>query len=208
LQEEVIHYTADYLNIFFHLEVVVQPPIDDNIVPVSSKRFTGTDHEQLLTGYILTYLQKQMPDDCIALMAITAKDLYPGSGWNFVFGQATTKKRVGVSSIYRYTSSPLDSTNLYLCLARLIKTSSHEIGHMLGCKHCTHAVCLMNGSNSLEEADEIPNRPCSECLMKLQSNLQFDVKDRLTKLKEYFSKHHLEKDFLRSEEDIIAFTTN
>jgi archaemetzincin len=206
MQKKVINYTADYLRVFFELEVEIQSPIDDDIIPNAGKRFTGTDHEQLLTGSILTYLQKNIPDNCIARMAITAKDLYPGKGWNFVFGQATTKKRVGVSSIYRYTASPLDSSNFDICLERLIKTSSHEIGHMLGCKHCVHAVCLMNGSNSLEEADARPNRLCSECMMKLQWNLGFDTKKRLEKLKEYFEMHHLKKDFEVTRQDVVALS--
>src|SRR5258705_129015 len=110
---------------------IMLPKLDDSIVPDSLKRFRGTEQEQLLTIPILDYLQKNIPKDGLIVMAITSKDLYPGGGFNFVFGQARTKKRVSVSSIFRYSAEPIaDSLNYQTCLERLIKTSSHEMGHM------------------------------------------------------------------------------
>ena len=35
------------------------------------------------------------------MLAITAFDLWPGPGWNFVFGQASLTERVGVWSMAR-----------------------------------------------------------------------------------------------------------
>lgn len=194
-QLKVIQYTSDYLTLFFDREVIMLPNVGVNVVPDSLKRFRGTAQQQLFTTPILDYLLKNIPKDGLIVMAITSKDLYPGGGFNFVFGQARTKKRVGVSSIYRYSAELFaDSLNYQTCLERLIKTSSHEMGHMLSCKHCTNAVCVMNGANSLSEADSRPNRLCSECLRKLQWNLKFDVKSRLNKMNTYFSKHKIEKD--------------
>jgi archaemetzincin len=201
-QENIIIYTAEYLMYFFQLETVVLPAADDSMVLESSRRNIDTENEQLLTTPILNYLEQNIPKDGIGLMAITAKDLYPDPEWNFVFGQARTKNRVGVSSIFRYSDVPLDTTNYNVCLERLIKTSSHEITHMFSCKHCIHAVCVMNGSNNLGESDSRPNRLCSECLRKMQWNLEFNVKKRLTKLERFFAKHRLERDQLMMAEDL------
>jgi len=198
----VIKYTSNYLNIFFDREVITLPKLDDSIVPDSLKRFRGTEQEQLLTTPILDYLQKHIPKDGLIIMAITSKDLYPGGGFNFVFGQARTKKRVGVSSIYRYSNDLYDSIHYRQCLERLIKTSSHEMCHMLSFEHCKFAVCVMNGSNSLAESDSRPNRLCSECLRKLQWNLKFDIKSRLNKMLTYFSMHEIEKDCELSRTDL------
>lgn len=195
MQTKVIGYTADYLQIYFNLTVKTLNPISDNVIPEDKRRMREDGHEQLLTTYILNkILKKNIPSDAIVLMAITAKDLYPKDSWNFVFGQASLKERVGVSSIYWYSEEPLDSLNYSICLERLIKTSTHEIGHMFSIRHCTNAVCLMNGSNGLFESDEKPNSLCSVCLKKLYWNLGFDIKNRFLQSKLFFDKHHLHKD--------------
>jgi archaemetzincin len=56
----------------------------------------------VLTGYILhEILEPERPADALAYLALTATDLWPGRGWNFVFGEANLRERVGVWSIYR-----------------------------------------------------------------------------------------------------------
>ncbi|MBA4056523.1 MAG: Zn-dependent protease [Marivirga sp.] len=201
-QTNVVQFTADYLKIFFDLEVIILPILNDSIIPDSARRFHGTEHEQLLTTSILNYLQVNIPKDGLVIMAVTSKDLFPGGNYNFVFGQARTTKRVGVSSMYRYSDEPIDTLNYSISLERLIKTSSHEISHMLSCQHCTYSVCVMNGSNSLSESDSRPNRLCSECHSKLHWNLGFDVKLRLKKLRVYFSKHKLKRDHQLTIQDL------
>ena len=195
IQNDVLRYTAEYLQVFFGLKTIIAAPISDGVIPTRARRHHPETGEQLLTTYILyDILQKSIPPDAIVVMAVTAKDLYPSDKWNFVFGQASIKKRVGVSSIYRFTDTEMDSVTYPLCLERLIKTSSHEISHMFSCQHCTHAVCVMNGSNSLWESDQKPNRLCSECHYKLYWNLGFDIKDRLAALDQFFIKHKLRAD--------------
>ncbi len=73
---------------------------------------------------------------------------------------------------------------------------------MLSCLHCTYGVCVMNGSNSLPESDSRPNRLCSDCLRKLQWNLNFDVKLRVEKLQAYFSRHKLARDYQLTVQDL------
>lgn len=195
-ENKIIGYTAEYLEIFFDLKTIILPAISDRIIPDTARRTREEGYEQLLTSYILdNVIGKSIPKDAIVVMGITQKDLYPAESWNYVFGQARLKKRVGVSSFVRFYEGELDSANFQLCLTRFIKTSSHEIGHMFSCQHCTHAVCVMNGSNSLYETDERPNRLCSECLKKLYWNLGFDVKERMLALQTYFRKHNLTQDY-------------
>jgi archaemetzincin len=201
-QEAVIEYTRDYLSIFFQLETIELPVISDDIIPPTSKRVRENGSTQLLSTYILELLKKRIPKDGIALMAITEKDLYPKPEWNFVFGQASFHDKVGVSSIYRYSKETIDSNNYHLCLGRLISTSSHEIGHMFSIRHCTNAVCVMNGSNSLQESDSRPNRLCSECLQKLQWNFSMKIRERTRSLDSFFTKHRLTGDYNVSHEDL------
>jgi archaemetzincin len=209
IQNDVIRYTADYLAMYFGLETVVSDPIDDNIIPYTARRKREDGHEQLLTTHFLnSLLPARFPDDAIVVMAITEKDLYPAESWNFVFGQASLKKRIGVSSMYRYTIDFLDTLNYPVCLERLIKTSSHEIGHMFTCQHCTYAICVMNGSNSLYESDMRPNRLCTQCQKKLYWNLKFDVVERARKLSAYFKKHKLETDYKIISADLHVYVQN
>jgi len=47
---------------------------------------------------ILCLLRQRIPDDTFALLGITMVDLYPEPAWNFVFGEADTRHRVGIFS--------------------------------------------------------------------------------------------------------------
>ena len=42
------------------------------------------------------------PEDAVAVLGLTTSDLWPGEGWNFVFGQASLRDRIGVWSLYRF----------------------------------------------------------------------------------------------------------
>ncbi len=199
IQDSIIAYTADYLTIFFGLQTNILPPVSDIGIP---SRERG-DSQQLLTTHILdSILSPSLPKDAVVMMAVTAKDLYPGPTWNFVFGQARLKHRVGVSSIFRFTIGDLDALNYPICLDRLIKTSSHEIGHMFTIQHCIHSVCVMNGSNSLYETDSRPNRLCSVCLKKLHWNIGFDLQKRGHELMTFFKRHRLSLDHALAEQDV------
>ncbi len=194
-QNKILQYTAQYVESFFQLKTIVLNPISDSLIPKGSRRMRTGGYEQLHTLFILdSILLKNMPKNAIVLMGITAKDLYPEDSWNFVFGQAYTERRVGVSSLFRYSDVPIDSTNYNICLERIIKTSAHEIGHMFSCLHCIHALCVMNGSNNMEESDAAPNLLCSDCLKKLSWNLHFDNPKRFVELRRFYAKHHLERD--------------
>jgi archaemetzincin len=200
LQENVLHLTRDYVEIFFQQKTVLLKAISDS-VPALAFRKREDNHIQLLASYVLDSLLKdKTPEDGIVLMAISAKDLYPKSDWNYVFGLASYANRVGVTSIYRLQNQQLDTT-----LKRLINVSSHEIGHMMSIHHCTFAKCTMNGSNSMEETDVAPNRLCSECQKKLFWNLKYDNKQRLKQLTDFCRENNLNSDFdlLKSDWDAV-----
>jgi len=94
-------------------------------------------------------------------------DLYPEPSWNFVFGQASLRERVGVYSFARYDSAfygeARDRDYETLLLRRSCKVLAHETGHMFGLAHCIYFNCLMNGSNHLAESDRRPLHLCPVC---------------------------------------------
>jgi archaemetzincin len=208
LQDSIMNKVADYLTLFFSVRTIRLATVSYSVIPEKHVRKFSDGSEQLLTTDILNYLHNVMLEDGLVTMAITSKDLYAGANYNFVFGQARAKHRVAVSSLFRYYQDPLDSLGSHIVLQRLIKTSAHEIGHMFGCQHCTNAVCLMNGSNSLGESDSRPNRLCSECLHKLQWNLNLDVCSRQKALQEFFQLNNLKNDYGPGRRDLKALGEN
>ena len=123
---------------------------------------------QILSTYLLDdVLKPRLPNDAMAMIGLTAADLWPGEGWNFVFGQASLVERVGVWSIYRYGDPEKDVESFQRCLVRTLKVATHETGHMFSMAHCTLFECNMCGSNSLAESDVRPMWLCPYCMAKL-----------------------------------------
>jgi archaemetzincin len=127
-----------------------------------------------------------LPKDAICTLGITLGDLYPESSWNYVFGEATLSKRVGVYSLARYRAKfwgePETPASRRLATLRSFKVLAHEAGHMFSLVHCRRFECLMNGSNSLEEMDRATLELCPVCLKMLTYNLRFDVRSRYRRL--------------------------
>src|SRR5262249_51405827 len=151
--------------------------------------------EQLLTTSLLNgVLRPDRPDDALAYLAFTAGDLWPGMGWNFVFGQASLRERTGVWSLHRHGDPAGGPEAFRLCLRRTLATASHETGHILTMQHCTAFACNMNGSNSLEEADRQPLHPCPVCLRNLCWNLQVEPAEHCRRLRDFCREHGLADD--------------
>jgi archaemetzincin len=171
---------------FFMMEVVVLPPSDMAQQHITSRRNPHTGQTQLLTGDILHALEAGLPKDAFALLGITMTDLYPDPSWNFVFGQASPRARVGVYSFARYNpgfygqAPTADSRKLML--RRSCKVLAHETCHMFGIMHCVWFHCLINGSNNLAESDSRPLHLCPVDLRKLQWSTGFDVVERYRRL--------------------------
>ncbi len=207
VQERIVQRTREYLAIFYQLETILLDPVSDSGIPDTAWRMNG-NNIQLYTPFIFNrFLKGKTPADGYALMAISEKDLYPSPSWNFVFGIASYKERIGVSSIFRLQNQPMDDNRNYLlCLRRPIHTASHEIGHMFSLHHCLFAKCVMNGSNNLPESDRQPLRLCSDCQKKLQWNIGYDNIKRLKELMQFLKDNQMQEDLLMLEKDFSTFT--
>ncbi|UCE59549.1 MAG: hypothetical protein JSU63_19160 [Phycisphaerales bacterium] len=193
-QDAIIKATAGALQAYFQLPVKVGNTLPESVVPSSARRRHATlGLEQILTGYVCdNLLLPALPDDTAALIGLAATDLWPGDGWNFVFGQASTEDRVGVWSIHRYGDPAASDAAFRKCLLRTIKTATHEIGHMFSMLHCTAYECNMGGSNSLEESDRAPLALCSQCIAKLCWAIGCDPVARYKQLAAFCRKHDLD----------------
>ena len=174
-----------YMEAYFHpMKVKVAPSLEiANSVLVKSRKNAGRLQWNCLD--ILNLLQKRVPRDAYIVMGITMTDLYPSEDWNFVFGMARIKNRVGAFSFARYGDDPT------LALKRAMKVISHETGHAFGIRHCIHFHCLMNGSNHLNETDRAPLHFCPACLRKIHRGLKFDPVVRYQKLAAFLKEHKM-----------------
>jgi archaemetzincin len=96
------------------------------------------------------------------LLGITEKDLYV-QGSNFIFGLADPQRSAGVVSLarLRFNSNPR------LLNERIMKEASHEIGHLVGLKHCPEPTCIMSFANSTFDVDSKLPMLCKDCLAQI-----------------------------------------
>ncbi len=168
-QRTVVRLAAEYVQAYFSLPVTVREDLPLSLIPAEARRKHPVwKDDQVLSTYVLEkVLFPRLPGDAVAYIAFTTSDLWPGEGWNFVFGQASLSDRVGVWSLYRYGNPDESQAAFRLALLRAIKVGTHETGHMFSLAHCTRYECNMAGSNHLAEMDRRPAWLCPECLAKL-----------------------------------------
>jgi archaemetzincin len=191
-QETVMEVVRDFLRPFFGLELAEDPPVSLASIPRSAQRVQRLPHptQQLLTSYLLneTLMKRRQARDA-AVLGITGRDLWPGAGWNFVFGQASLRERVGVWSMARNGDPDWKPRERALCAIRTTMTATHETGHMFGIRHCIAHQCGMNGSNNSDERDRQPLEFCPECQAKLWWTLELDPVKRSRELEAVARKH-------------------
>ncbi|HIH44242.1 MAG TPA: archaemetzincin family Zn-dependent metalloprotease [Candidatus Methanoperedenaceae archaeon] len=94
---------------------------------------------------------------CDKNLAVTDADLYLPR-LNFVFGQAKLNGRGGVVSLFRLNSSQRD-----IFILRAMKESVHEMGHLLGLRHCSDPGCVMSFSPEIVGVDKKGVDLCRLC---------------------------------------------
>jgi archaemetzincin len=175
----------------FMLEVRTLPAVKVSDVTAKTRINEMTKKRQLLAPEVLGWLRTRLPDDAFGLVAVSMEDLYPDPTWNFVFGQASLKDRVGVQSLARqdpaFFGAPRPRGWQTIARRRATWTLLHEISHMFGLTHCTFWRCVVAGANSQEEADRSPLHACPVCLRKLYSAIRFDPAAREDALASIFA---------------------
>lgn len=188
-QRQIVDLSAEFLGIYFCCEVKMLDTLTlDDAIPADARRVHPSwGVKQILSTYVLEdVLKPRLPDDGVALIAFTTSDLYPADDWNFVFGQASLRQRVGVWSIFR-NGDP--EAEFQTCLRRTLKTATHETGHMFSIRHCIAYECNMCGSNNRQESDRHPIHMCPECIAKVWYATDCDPMDRFRRLKAFYEKH-------------------
>jgi len=87
---------------------------------------------------------------------------------NFVFGEASSQRRVAVYSIARLDPHFYrEHANLEKLTRRAITEAIHELGHVFGLAHCERADCVMWFSNTLAETDRKGWEFCKHCAERI-----------------------------------------
>jgi archaemetzincin len=169
----VIPPLVRFLSLYFDTPVTVLPERP------MARRWHHASRNQYDAGEILAALVRQVPSSSLGLFGLTDSDLYAES-LNFVFGYASLEDRAGVYSVHRFGTRPKE------LLLRTLKLAAHEIGHVFSLDHCVFYACLMNGGNSLAEADRSPVHLCPVCHDKLRLALGFDPVARHRRLRAFY----------------------
>lgn len=193
-QSKIVDLSSEFLGIYFGCKVEQLDTLSlDDAIPKSARRVHPSwGVRQIKSRYVLSdVLPPKLPDDAVALIALTTSDLYPDDDWNFVFGQASLKNRVGVWSLFRNGDPEMEFTK---CLRRTLHTATHETGHMFSIEHCTAYSCNMCGSNSQQESDRRPLHLCQECMPKIWWSTKVDPERRFRQLVEFCKQHKLKQE--------------
>lgn len=186
---KIVTLVASYLEAHFGLPVRLAERAPLPAPPHGARRTTERG-EQLLTRWLLDdVLRQRVTEDASSVLGFLATDLWPGAGWNYVFGEASLTERVGVWSLARFGDPDAGPIAFQSALSRAMKTGVHEAGHAFSLPHCTRYRCVQAGVNSLEESDVAPLWPCAECLPKIAWVTSTDPRERLERTRDFCARH-------------------
>jgi len=156
VDRKILEFLRDLLGKLFG-ECEILNPIE---IPMES-------YNPLRGQFNSTSILQALPDVCDVVLGVTDVDLY-ADNLNFVFGEAELFGRKALISIRRLRQEFYGlARNEELLKIRTLKEAVHEIGHVLGLKHCKGR-CVMRFSNSIFEVDMKDWWFCEDCLRKLK----------------------------------------
>ena len=164
----------DNLESTYGKKVIILPKI-----PLPKNTFINVKSPRYRADKLITYLKTNKPDSVGYIIGLTHKDIsttkkdksgnvkLPKSRYTD-WGVCGLGYRPGVSCIV--STFRIKHQNKAVSESRLMKLSSHEIGHNLGLHHCEHSeICVMrDAAESVSTIDKVNNRLCSHCKKEIE----------------------------------------
>lgn len=136
--------------------------------PEPSFAFNVTRRQYLSTEILASMTRRSTPDTW-RVLGVTLLDLYIPI-LTFVFGEAQMKGSCALVSAHRlqqeFYGLPTDPK---LFRERLLKESTHELGHTLALAHCEDYECVMAASHGVEWIDLKTSHFCGSCRSSIMS---------------------------------------
>jgi archaemetzincin len=156
--EEMLTEITEELRTAFEVATETSLPIG------MPKDFYNSFRHQYNASSVLNFLAEKFKGK---VLGITDEDLYAGD-LNFVFGQAQMNGTAAIVSIHRLNPSFYKQVpNKQLLAERAVKEAVHEVGHMLGLRHCLNEKCVMVFSNTIYDVDRKTKELCDRCSHEL-----------------------------------------
>ncbi len=152
---ELVKDVKSLLMEVFEAKVIVQPQIP---IPSEFKNMYRRQYDGLK---LLQWLSSLRSIRTSVLVGVADVDAYV-SGLNFIFGIADPKNRVALVFLERLKDVE-NSSGVSRYALRIKKEVLHEVGHVLGLKHCSYRRCVMTFSNSLYDTDLKELKYCNSC---------------------------------------------
>lgn len=125
--------------------------------------------KQLFFGSFVPKLASLVEGADDIVLGVTEYDLYKTSH-QFIFGSSSEGQRCGAVSLHRMRAEFYgDEPDANLLFQRLLKEAVHEVGHMLGLKHCMNARCPMYSALSIFDTDNKYSTFCEVCEKKTRA---------------------------------------
>jgi archaemetzincin len=97
---------------------------------------------------------------------------------SFVYGESQLGGKAALVSLHRLSADDAEVT-----YQRIAKISLHEVGHLLGIRHCWKTTCLMKHSSDLEPLDSLSMYFCSACDFEIKRRLKSLINQEISRLK-------------------------
>jgi archaemetzincin len=174
IDQEEVDSVKTAINRMFDFEVAVMDRID-----LPQTAYTEIRYPRYRADSLVEWISNHVPDSLDLVIGLTKKDISTTKyqkgtkkikepEWQYrdfgIFGLG----RVGGNACVVSSNRLHKNASKDLFYKRLTRISCHEVGHVLGLRHCPEQNCLMNDANeTIKTIDNSTGELCAKCWKKI-----------------------------------------